>query len=235
MAYSYFDDKIALIRSRGSGGISDIYPDVIIEETYDDKLQITAHPVETGGTISDHAYLRPKSLDMRIAWADNNGDSRAKYESLLRLQASREAFFVSTGKRNYENMMISSITVANDQRTRHAVFASVRMDEVIIVNARTGGGSGNQADPKSTQAPVSSGQQQPVINTSEVINPVRAFDLSGASADRAPNLVGVDALEGVGSGLSYSGFSRFGIDSVTGAVVLQPSVTSNATFGIGNT
>jgi hypothetical protein len=199
---------------------------VIVEETYDDKLQMTAHPVETGGTITDHAYLRPKSLDMRIGWADNSGDSRAKYESLLRLQASREAFFVSTGKRNYENMMISSITVSNDQRTRHAVFASVRMDEVIIVNARTGGGSGNQADPKSTQAPINAGNQQPqaLVGTGSVY-PVGAFETEGVVGfERSPT-----------SGLLPGGFDRFGIDSTTGAVALQPSVTSNATFGIGNT
>lgn len=126
-------DIYALIY-QGTSVIGSLIPDCVVEEVYEDRAQITAHPVEKGSNISDHAYILPRQLEMRIAWADYKGNdinySKMKYEELLRLQANLEPLNVSTGKRNYRSMLIEAISVTNDEKTKHAVIAIVRMREV---------------------------------------------------------------------------------------------------------
>jgi hypothetical protein len=103
------DDYAPLIMRRGSS-IGSVMPHVLIEENDDDRLAITEHPVEGGGTVSDHAFLLPKTCDLKIGWGDSNGGhagaSIEEYESLLSLQAEREPFDVSTGTRLFQNMLV---------------------------------------------------------------------------------------------------------------------------------
>src|SRR3954468_22480651 len=132
------DDNTALIFTSRSR-IGNVVPDCTIEETYDDRLQITTHPVEKGANVSDHAFLLPKGLEMRIGWADYKGGnvkwSSDNYEKLRSLQASLEPLDVSSEKRLYRNMLIQSIAVTNDQKMKHAVVATVRLIEVRFAGA----------------------------------------------------------------------------------------------------
>jgi len=160
---SFFGTTTAVIMG-GGRAIAQIIPDVTIEETYEDGLAITMHPVEKGANVSDHAYLKPKTIEMRVGWSDSGkgeGTSSAQYKALLALQARREPFTVSTGKRLYQNMLVAGISVTTDQRTEHAVLASVRLQEVRIVSAQsTSAGAGDQAMPQKTAATVSLGTIQ---------------------------------------------------------------------------
>jgi hypothetical protein len=52
-----------LIQPRRSLG--GLYPDVVVEESHDDALEITEHPVEQGASISDHAFKKPQTVTIR--------------------------------------------------------------------------------------------------------------------------------------------------------------------------
>lgn len=52
--------------------ISNIFPDVTVEERHDDKLTITSHPVEQGVKVSDHCFLEPAELVMRVGWSPSS-------------------------------------------------------------------------------------------------------------------------------------------------------------------
>lgn len=155
------DDSFALIM-RNSERIGSIIPDVVVEETYEDRLAITQHPVESGATVSDHAYMQPRAVEMRIGWSDSSAKSTAasrdSYDALLALQKERKPFTVFTGKRIFENMLVSGVTVTNDHKTKHAVIASVRLQEVILVETKKS--SGSQAQPDKTAGVKSAGQVQ---------------------------------------------------------------------------
>jgi hypothetical protein len=58
-----------LIRPRRQLG--DIVAQVTLEETHHDELEITDHPVEQGAVISDHAFLRPSELTMKLGWSNS--------------------------------------------------------------------------------------------------------------------------------------------------------------------
>jgi hypothetical protein len=52
--------------------IGGIQVDTTFDEIYEDELEITEHPVETGAQISDHAYKRNMIYQLRCGWSDSS-------------------------------------------------------------------------------------------------------------------------------------------------------------------
>ena len=149
--------------------IDTIIPDVIVEETHTDEMTITQHPVETGAPISDHAFMNPVTVAMRLGWSDSTGQAigyvDTVYQSMLALQRERRPFNVSTGKRQYTNMLIKSIAVTTDESSENALNMNVVLQEAIITSTSTTGSTSavastdaaNQTDPQQTAATVDAG------------------------------------------------------------------------------
>lgn len=151
---------IANVLLRDGRKLGTIIPNVVVEEVHTDTLTITDHPVEQGAPITDHAFMNPAELSMRIGWSSSSlaldsvvssvVDSvkagkltapkiktvRDLYEDLLKLQASRKPFDVSTGKRLYKDMLIKSISTTTDASTENALVVSVVLRQVILVKTR---------------------------------------------------------------------------------------------------
>ena len=126
----------SVITGRNLGGI--VFA-VVIEESHEDKVSITEHPVEQGAKISDHAYVEPASLTIRAGHSDSlgAGASREIYEQLLELMRKREPFEIVTGKRLYENMLLESVSATTDSSTENALQVTAQCREVIIVKTQT--------------------------------------------------------------------------------------------------
>lgn len=126
---------------QGKTRLGNLLPDCVMQEVYEDRLQITMHPVETGANISDHAFVLPRTVEMQIGWADYKrgqaGYSVQQYLKLLELQGIREPVTLSCGKRNYTNMLPESITVPSDDKHKWSVAATIRWREIRIASART--------------------------------------------------------------------------------------------------
>ncbi|NTA27394.1 phage baseplate protein [Allorhizobium ampelinum] len=137
---SLLDDAYALIPVSGRL-IGTIVPDVAIEETHRDNLVVTDHPVERGAAISDHAFLMPVELEMRVGFSNSTagyqGYAKIIYELFLSLQQSRTPFSVYTGKRAYSNMLIRSLETTTTAETENAIILTVGLREVIIVSTTT--------------------------------------------------------------------------------------------------
>lgn len=147
--------------------IARIIPDVVIEENSNDRLQVTAHPVEDGASVSDHAFMLPRTVEMRLGFSDSTGGytgySRDRAAALRALQEEREPFTVYGGKRIYNNMLATGIASSDDARTKHSVMLSVQLQEVRIVSVKTtsGASAGDQASPEKTAESSSIGTIQP--------------------------------------------------------------------------
>lgn len=129
------DLRPALFRplNRSIGGIT---ADITIEEQERDELTITEHPVEQGAPIADHAYKRPSEVTIRAAWSatKHNLDSViGTYNTLLSWQAALNPFQLFTGKRVYNDMLISSIAVTTDQSTEYVLMATITCRQIIRV------------------------------------------------------------------------------------------------------
>lgn len=167
--------------------IGDLRVDTTIEEAYEDTLEVTQHPVEEGAAITDHSFKRPMQLVLRCGWSDSNslaainafnslftggtltgGDYvSGVYSKLLALQESRTPFEVSTGLRLYDDMVITSLFVRRDQRTRFALRVEATLQQVIIVSTQTATipAQSSQSIAASTAEVVQAGAQQATDGT----------------------------------------------------------------------
>ncbi|MDD1617191.1 MAG: hypothetical protein LUQ28_12065 [Methylococcaceae bacterium] len=118
---------MAIIRSIGG-----IIPDVVVEETHSDEMEITQHPVQQGAAISDHAYKKPMMLKMSVIFGKD--DINITYQKLLDLQNTAQPFDVVTGKRSYKNMMFKSLSVTTNKDTNSILSVNAELIEVIIVS-----------------------------------------------------------------------------------------------------
>lgn len=131
MASTYIRPK------RNMGGF---IADAVVLEKHDDEIVITEHPVEQGATIADHAYKLPATLTLEYQWSAGGAqgakqDLASLYQQLLQLQIDRVVFSVVTGKRQYANMLLQSISTESDFKTEFTLPIRVVCREVIL--ART--------------------------------------------------------------------------------------------------
>ncbi|MGJ0625767.1 phage baseplate protein [Xenorhabdus bovienii] len=152
-------DILSTLFSQSTRKIEMIVPSVVISEKHMDSTEITEHPVQRGASISDHAYDKPSEVTMEIGFAgggsliDGFDTSKIKlfdldtgatlgkspkevYEQLLKLKASKEPFDVTTGKRQYKNMLIRAIEVTTDKTSENVLMVTLTLREVIIVETK---------------------------------------------------------------------------------------------------
>lgn len=120
--------------------------DATFEEVHTSELEVTDNPVESGSSITDHAFMKPYKLRItagvtntpfRIQFGDpfGEGETRIKnaFQLLRELQARREPFSVNTGLTPYDNMVVTSLTTPQDKSSANAIAFTVELREVQIV------------------------------------------------------------------------------------------------------
>lgn len=134
---------------------------ITLEEVATDELEITQHPVQQGASITDHAYNKPATVNLKVQWNDNDAPLSETYAKLLQLQSSREPFDVVTGKRTYRNMLIKSLGQTNDVQTENILSISMQLQEVFItaVEVVTVPDRPKQKNPGKTGATENAGQK----------------------------------------------------------------------------
>ncbi len=157
--------------------IGHIFPNVVIREKHIDTLKITDYPIQRGASVADHAYKEPETLEMDIGWSNSyisftaplakkaameTRDLRDIYQDLLKLQASREPFSIGTGKREYDNMLIKSLTVETEAKTENVLIVKAVFQRVHIVDTmQVVLVPENQRNAGETAEMSSSGERQP--------------------------------------------------------------------------
>lgn len=175
---SLLDDAFALITTN-TRSIGMLIPDVVVREVQRDEIVITDHPVERGAAISDHAFLRPPEVEMQIGWSDSTGGyvgySREAYEALIALQKERQPFDLTTGNRQYENMLVTSVSLQKDEKSENISAIQCRLRGIIIVSTEmTGTPKSDQANPAKTGSTTNVGQQQlKSVSTSGFASPAQ--------------------------------------------------------------
>lgn len=145
--------------------IGTIIPDCTIEERHQDRMEVTRHPVEQGAMISDHAFQLPYEVSARYGWSDSStgeeGGSQQIYEQLQALQRGRQPFQLVTGKRIYQNMLLTEIEVTSDQHTENILMVEAHCQEILTATTSSvQSDPANQAQASKTQDVTSAGPQQ---------------------------------------------------------------------------
>ncbi len=133
-----------------SRSIGSIKANVTFEESHEDTLTVTDHPVEQGATISDHAFLNPVTVEIYIGFTPPGAFAAALnllttggvpylnqiYQNVLALQKNRVLNVIMTGKRLYTNMIIERISVQTDIDTENVLKLRLSCRQIIIVQTQ---------------------------------------------------------------------------------------------------
>lgn len=179
-----FSDLISLAPKSNIGGI-DIQAS--LEEIHTDTLQVTDHPVQVGANITDHSFMRPSEVVIRCGWSNSSWDAlsgaatsffdqgsltksdyvSSVYSQLLALQQTRLPFSITTSRRNYDDMLITSLSATTDQETGNVLIVTATCRQVIIVStdATTLPDKTLQANPANTAETQNTGTIQPVAGS----------------------------------------------------------------------
>ena len=165
-----------LIFQNNARQIAGVIPDVVVREVHNDEITITEHPVGNGAPITDHAYKNPETVMIEFGWSKSfialnsmSGGSIFKgasnlndvYDKLLKIQASLEPITIGTGKRQYTNMLIKSLSVETNVDTENALIVRAVFRKIYIVS--TGEltlQAATQKNPEDTASTTEGGERQ---------------------------------------------------------------------------
>lgn len=133
--------------------IGGIVADCTVEETHNDEVAITQHPVEKTADINDHAFPLAPTLVVRIGFSPagsgqggafgdipNIGDPvplQTIYDKFLAMKDGRVLMEVQTGKRHYDDMLIRNLALVTDADTENALFLTVGLQHINLVETQT--------------------------------------------------------------------------------------------------
>ena len=118
--------------------------DAVFSTDHSANATVTQHPVQSGASIADHAYMEPDEVSVEIGMTDaaaniSGGASHSvnAYAQLRALMELREPFTLITRLRTYQNMLITSISAPDDYKTMNALRASIYFQQVKVVSVST--------------------------------------------------------------------------------------------------
>jgi hypothetical protein len=123
--------------------------DAVLRAEHRQELRHTEHPIQSGSSITDHAYLMPARVTLEVGFSDcmarykagqytsNSSKSISAYQTLLALQGSRVPLSLSTRLASYDNMVIESIGAVESYATKFSGRFSVVFTQIIVASLAT--------------------------------------------------------------------------------------------------
>lgn len=135
--------------------------EIMIE--HQQELTRTKHPVQTGASISDHAYIEPAVLVLDVGmsdgmdayfnpstWTGSQSQSISAYQTMLALQYSRIPLSITTRLRTYQNMVIDSLNPTDTAKTAQGLRMRVVFGQIFLANISQPNVSARPQDTNST-------------------------------------------------------------------------------------
>ncbi len=119
--------------------------DATLKENHKSKNVITRQPVEKGVDITDHVRPEPDEIDLDAIITntpiiapgeDHTAAASSAYRTLLDLKNRATFLSVSTSLRDYDNMIISSLSVDRDVKTGQVLAVKVSFQSVLVVSSQ---------------------------------------------------------------------------------------------------
>lgn len=145
--------------------------DAVLSLEHDQSLTKTQHPVQTGASITSHAYIEPAQLVMYVLMSDaasqyvaanqssapfitrfsgNPSKSVSAYQQMLTLQSARVPLTVVTRLRTYNNMLITKVSPHEDSKTITGARFRLEFGQIFIASTQVTPASVRPNDTNST-------------------------------------------------------------------------------------
>ena len=121
--------------------------DAVLSLGHEQEMELTRHPVQSGSSITDHAYIQPARLTLDVGmsdaidsyeqpdtWSGSTSKSVSAYQTMLSLQRSRIPLSLTTRLRNYSNMLVVSITPNDTSKTFAGLRMTVVFEQIILAS-----------------------------------------------------------------------------------------------------
>jgi len=117
--------------------------DAVMRIVHNRRVHKTQHPVLTGANISDHAYMEAARLILEIGmsdamasfttgvWVGAATKSVSAWQILKNLATTKTLFTITTRLDTYSNMLIMDMSSPDDNKTLHALRATITLEEII--------------------------------------------------------------------------------------------------------
>lgn len=170
-------DKLQTLILGKERKIGAIIPAVTIIEEHTDEVQVTEHPVDTGANVADHAIVMPAIVRCTFGWTDSlfavnyalnsllKGIKSTEdvYKELQKMMKARQPFSLQTGKRKYDNVIITALRTSTTVETENSLIIDVTFQEIRLARAKTVTLSRlTQKNPKATAQVSDGGQRSPL-------------------------------------------------------------------------
>lgn len=202
--------------------------DAVLSAEHDQTLTKTHHPVQTGASVSSHAYIEPAQLVLYVLmsdvaqqftavatagttgqpWTGSPSKSISAYQQMLTLQAVRVPLTVVTRLRTYQNMLILKVSPREDDKTITGARFRIEFEQLFVANTQATPVSARPNDTDATglgavnvQPPSSAVVQQFAVPPEATVNKIPGQ----ASAAPQPTTVNVP-----GAGTASSTPQQFG-------------------------
>jgi len=119
--------------------------DVLTGESWDDTVEWTSFPIETGIAATDHGVVQPTTLSLVGVITDSPlppaipvpQRARQVYSKLIDMARRKSLLTVVTGLRVLRNMVIEGVGLAQDQNSGLAIRPVVKLKEIRLVASVT--------------------------------------------------------------------------------------------------
>ena len=114
---------------------------------HEQRIEKTQHPVQTGASISDHAYIIPARLvlDIRMSdaidayynpstWSGSSSKSVSAYQTMLAISFSRIPLSITTGLRTYTSMIIESLAPVETSKTIGGLRMRIEFGQIFMAD-----------------------------------------------------------------------------------------------------
>lgn len=138
--------------------IGSITLDATILESHEYSAEVTNHPIETGGFVTDHIYENPRIVSIEghitdspvVFFTDLGGISKRSVEAhdqLVALYQSRNIVSVVTGLKIYSDMVIENLTFPKNQQTGRKLEFRAQFKEIKTAQSQIIGIAEEKAAP----------------------------------------------------------------------------------------
>jgi len=126
-----------------------IFFDGVLRADHLQETRITEHPIQTGSSITDHAYSLPRRVALEVYMTDvlpayqdgvftlDVSKSVSCWKLLEQVKGLRTPITVTTRLEVYENFIIEDLRAEDTVRTRYGLRALVRLRELILGTTST--------------------------------------------------------------------------------------------------
>ena len=185
--------------------------DAVITAAHEQDLRTTEHPVQTGASISDHAYVVPAKLILEIGmsdamdayfnpntWTGSRSKSVSAFQTLIAVKNARIPVSITTRLFSYTNMLLRHIAANENAKTVAGLRARLEFFQLFMATTLQ---TQNSARPQDT------GQTNQGTITPQPVTPAQQ------SQNGVAGLTGIPAVPSTAFGAGS--FSSVNVNNLT--------------------